>query len=92
MSWDEIWLLLQEKKGVMQIIDGVYQYSGGVKVQDIAAKYDCPLYVYDFDVVKRQYDRLVSAFEGIPLKIYIHLTVCPWRRWKLQLHLELRSM
>ncbi len=69
MSWDEIWLLLQEKKGVMQIIDGVYQYSGGVKVQDIAAKYDCPLYVYDFDVVKRQYDRLVSAFEGIPLKI-----------------------
>ena len=53
----------------MQLIDGTYQYSGGVDTLSIAKKYGCPVYVYDFDIIKRQYNRLHAAFEGVPFKI-----------------------
>ena len=53
----------------MQLKDGSYQYTGGIDALSIAEKYGCPVYVYDFDIIKRQYNRLHSAFEGIPFKI-----------------------
>lgn len=36
---------------------------------DLAAKYGTPLFVYDADIMERQYNRLVNAFEGINLNI-----------------------
>lgn len=53
----------------MQVINGQYEFSGGVSALSIADKYDCPLYVYDFDIVERQYNRLKNAFSGLSLKI-----------------------
>lgn len=53
----------------MNIVQGSYQYSGGVQVLDIAEKYGCPVYVYDFHIVKRQYQRLISAFDGIQVQV-----------------------
>ena len=53
----------------MQVIKGQYEFSGGVSALSVAGKYDCPLYVYDFDIVERQYNRLKNAFSGLSLKI-----------------------
>ncbi len=38
-------------------------------IQNLADKYDLPLYVYDTAVIQRQYERLVNAFNGVPLRI-----------------------
>lgn len=53
----------------MKIHSNKYQFSGGVDALSIAEKYGCPLYVYDFDIVKRQYQRLAKAFAEIPFQI-----------------------
>ncbi|MEL6390652.1 MAG: diaminopimelate decarboxylase [Bacteroidota bacterium] len=53
----------------MEIQANRYQYSGDVDVLDVAERHGCPVYVYDFEIVKRQYERLTSAFMGVPLKI-----------------------
>ena len=53
----------------MQVINEKYQFSDGVSVLEIAEKYDCPLYVYDFAIMRRQYERMMSAFEGMQVKI-----------------------
>lgn len=53
----------------MTINDDQYCLSGAVKALDIVEKYGCPLYVYDYEIIERQYNRLVSAFSGIDLKI-----------------------
>lgn len=44
-------------------------FNGDIDVLDICEKYGCPLYVYDFDIVKRQYDKLIEAFKVKRLKI-----------------------
>ncbi len=53
----------------MEIKNGQYVLNGGVNALDIADEYGCPVYVYDFEIIQRQYDRLVDAFKGIDLKI-----------------------
>lgn len=53
----------------MTINDDQYCLSGSIKALDIVEKYGCPLYVYDYEIIERQYNRLVSAFSGIDLKI-----------------------
>lgn len=53
----------------MNIVNDQYECSNGVRLLDVADKYDCPLYVYDFDIVERQYKRLANAFDGLNLKI-----------------------
>ena len=53
----------------MQVINGSYHFSGGVPVLDITNKYACPVYVYEFDTIARQYNRLTKAFSGLNLKI-----------------------
>ncbi len=35
----------------------------------LVEKYGCPLYVYESEVIKRQYDRLINAFKVPDLKI-----------------------
>jgi len=53
----------------MLVVNKEYQFSGGISALDVAEKYDCPVYIYDFDIVERQYMRLTDAFKGISLKI-----------------------
>lgn len=53
----------------MNVVDNRYQFTGGVDALSIAEKYDAPVYVYDFAIVERQYNRLISAFEGVNLKV-----------------------
>ena len=38
-------------------------------LQHLAAKYDAPLYVYDTDIMKRQYKSLTNAFSSVNVKV-----------------------
>lgn len=53
----------------MQIENGKYIFDGGVDPMDLIKKYDCPLYVYESSKIKRQYERLINAFDVKSLKI-----------------------
>ena len=53
----------------MQIVNGSYRFSGEVEALEIVEQYGCPLYVYDYDIIERQYKRLTDAFSGVKLKI-----------------------
>ena len=53
----------------MQIVNGSYRFSGEVEALEIVEQYGCPLYVYDYDIIERQYKRLTDAFSGVELKI-----------------------
>ncbi|MEM9916617.1 MAG: diaminopimelate decarboxylase [Bacteroidota bacterium] len=46
-----------------------YYFSGQVPVLDVCQKYNCPLYVYDSAIMKRQYDRMKNAFDIPSLRI-----------------------
>lgn len=41
----------------------------GISLLDIVEKYGSPLYVYDADIIKRQFDSLISAFSDVKVKI-----------------------
>jgi len=41
----------------------------GVDLIDLANEYGTPLYVYDADIIRNQFDRLNNAFSGVKLKI-----------------------
>ena len=53
----------------MKLIKGEYFLSGGISAKEICEKYDCPVYVYDTEIIKRQFDRMTNAFKGISLRI-----------------------
>lgn len=53
----------------MQLVEKRYEFDGGITPQYLAEKYDCPLYVYETVIMKRQYERLLSAFAVKNLKI-----------------------
>jgi len=53
----------------MEIVNGRYVFSGGVDALGLTEKYDCPLYVYDTQIIERQYKRLTDAFKVKQLKI-----------------------
>jgi diaminopimelate decarboxylase len=46
-----------------------YLFDGGIDPLELCKKYDCPLYVYDTGIMKRQYNRLVNAFDVKQIKI-----------------------
>ncbi|MFK7773080.1 MAG: diaminopimelate decarboxylase [Saprospiraceae bacterium] len=46
-----------------------YLFDGGIDPLELCKKYDCPLYVYDTGVMKRQYNRLINAFDVKQIKI-----------------------
>lgn len=54
----------------MEIVNGTYSFSGGVNALDVVNEYGCPLYIYDADIIKQKYDKLVNAFDGVDLKIH----------------------
>ncbi|MDR0814495.1 MAG: diaminopimelate decarboxylase [Bacteroidales bacterium] len=49
--------------------NGQYEI-GGISVTSLVEKYDSPLYIYDTAIIKRQYERLVNAFEGTRLRVH----------------------
>ena len=44
-------------------------YFGGLKVKDLVEKYDSPLYIYDLATIKKQYNRITSAFNSSRVRI-----------------------
>ncbi len=46
-----------------------YLFEGGIDPLELCEKYDCPLYVYDTNIMKRQYKRLIDAFKVKKIKI-----------------------
>ncbi|MFW5645596.1 MAG: diaminopimelate decarboxylase [Bacteroidota bacterium] len=52
----------------MELRENAY-YLGGLKVSDLADKYGTPLYVYDLETIKKQYDRITKAFSKSRVKI-----------------------
>lgn len=54
----------------MQLLDGKYQFDGGIDPLDLCKTYGTPLYVYDAAIMRRQYERLTQAFP-YP-KLHIH--------------------
>ena len=53
----------------MELLNGKYELSGGVDPLKLGEEFGYPLYVYDSAVIKRQYDRMVKAFDVKNLKI-----------------------
>jgi len=52
----------------MQLVKNKYTL-GGVDILDIAQTYGTPLYIYDAETIKRQYDKLVASFPDVNLKV-----------------------
>ncbi len=53
----------------MQITDNRYHLSGGIDPLKLIEQYGSPLYVYDADIIERQYKRMSSAFDVTDLRI-----------------------
>lgn len=52
----------------MEKNDGQY-FIQDIPVLSICKKYGTPLYLYDTAIMKRQYEKLTQAFQGVNLKI-----------------------
>jgi len=46
----------------LELIDQKYQLSGGIDPLQLCKKYGTPLYVYDADIIERQYKRITAAY------------------------------
>jgi diaminopimelate decarboxylase len=53
----------------MKIVNDRYVFSEGIDALELTKKYGCPLYVYDTEIIGRQYKRLIDAFKVKQLKI-----------------------
>lgn len=53
----------------MQLKNGEFEFAGGISALELCETYGCPLYVYDYDTIERQYNRLTSAFDVKNLRI-----------------------
>jgi diaminopimelate decarboxylase len=53
---------------LMQLINNKYQ-SGGVNLEQIAQEFGTPVYVYDSEIILKQYNRLKNAFSSVDVKI-----------------------
>jgi len=49
--------------------EGDYYFQENISVHDLTEKYDCPLYVYDGNIIEEQYHKLVNAFDLPRLQI-----------------------
>lgn len=61
-------LYLKVKYLYMELINDQYQIQG-LSMQSIAEEFGTPVYVYDAEKIKSQYDLLSEAFSGVNLKI-----------------------
>src|SRR5690348_1413475 len=46
-----------------------YLTSHAGQLLELAATHGTPLYVYDGDIIERQYKKLTSAFRGVKMKV-----------------------
>lgn len=53
----------------MNLNNDRYEFSGGIDPLALCKEYGCPLYIYDSEVIKRQYTRLASAISVPKFKI-----------------------
>lgn len=53
----------------MELSNGNYQIDG-VSLLDLCKEYGTPLYVYDANIIERQYNRLINAFGNIKVDIH----------------------
>ncbi len=53
----------------MNLNNDRYEFSGGIDPLALCEEYGCPLYIYDSEVIKRQYTRLASAISVPKFKI-----------------------
>jgi diaminopimelate decarboxylase len=53
----------------VKLVNGRYQFSGGVDALSLVQKYEAPLYVYDCEIIKKQYEKLYSAFDVPKLQL-----------------------
>lgn len=53
---------------MLELNDNQYEVQG-IALTELASRYELPLYVYDADTMKRQYDSLTSAFGVFTMKI-----------------------
>ncbi len=53
----------------MELKDNKY-YISGIPVTDLTEKYDSPLYIYETDKMKSQYERITKAFNHTNVKIH----------------------
>ena len=52
----------------MELVENQYTIQG-ISVQDIAKEFGTPVYVYDAQSIKSQYNILFNAFKGVDLKL-----------------------
>jgi diaminopimelate decarboxylase len=52
----------------MELKKGIYSLRG-IKATELCERYDTPVYVYDTEKIKEQYDKLVKAFKGTRMKV-----------------------
>ena len=53
---------------MIQLTDGAYTI-GGIHIQELVNSFDTPLYVYDVEIIDRQYARLKQAFSSCKTRI-----------------------
>ena len=53
---------------MIQLQDGAYAI-GGIQITELVNSFDTPLYVYDIDIIDRQYSRLKQAFSSCKTRI-----------------------
>jgi diaminopimelate decarboxylase len=53
----------------MELVNGQYVIDG-ISVIELCAKYGTPLYVYETRKMEEQYNKLVSSFKGVDLKVH----------------------
>ncbi len=52
----------------MELVENAYRIQG-ISVQNIAKEFGTPLYVYNAESIKSQYNTLFNAFKGVDLKL-----------------------
>lgn len=52
----------------MEFINNEYKISG-LNLLELSDKYGTPVYIYDAEKIKQQYERLLNAFKNYPIKI-----------------------
>jgi diaminopimelate decarboxylase len=53
---------------MLELHDNTYTLQN-IPLTDLAEKYGLPLYIYDADTMKRQFDNLNKAFSGLNMKV-----------------------
>src|SRR5262249_32825267 len=46
-----------------------HHFPQGILATQLAEQFGTPLYVYDSEIIQRQYHRLINAFKSVPIKI-----------------------